>query len=118
MPKKLWLACAAVALLAPAGVLAHAKLLESSPAAGARLDAAPGTLTLKFDEKVQLAVLKLSTGGADIPLRIDRGAEGATEVTVALPRLAPALYRVQWSALTVDDGHVVKGSFSFTVVTH
>ena len=29
--------------------------------------------------------------------------------------LAPATYRVQWSALTVDDGHVVKGTFSFVV---
>ena len=41
---------------------------------------------------------------------------GASTVTVELPALAPATYRVQWSALTVDDGHVVKGTFSFVVV--
>jgi methionine-rich copper-binding protein CopC len=63
-------------------------------------------------------VLKLSAGGADIPLQFDRSAEGVNEVSVALPSLAPGNYRVQWSALTVDDGHVVKGSFSFTVAAH
>jgi methionine-rich copper-binding protein CopC len=51
-------------------------------------------------------------------LQFDRSAEGVNEVSVALPSLAPGNYRVQWSALTVDDGHVVKGSFSFTVAAH
>jgi methionine-rich copper-binding protein CopC len=41
---------------------------------------------------------------------------GTSTVTVELPALAPATYHVQWSALTVDDGHVVKGTFSFVVV--
>jgi copper resistance protein C len=118
MVKKFWLACAVAASLAPAMLLAHARLLASSPSAGAQLDAPPQALTLKFDEKVQLAVLKLSTAGADIPLQFDRGTEGATLVSVALPSLAPGGYRVQWSALTVDDGHVVKGTFSFTVAAH
>ena len=118
MVKKLWMPCALAALLSPIVLFAHAKLLTSSPAAGAQLEAAPKTLTLKFDEKVQLAVLKLSLGGADIPVQFDRGAEGASEVSVVLPSLAPGTYRVQWSALTVDDGHVVKGTFSFIVAAH
>jgi copper resistance protein C len=118
MVKKLWLAGAAAALLFPIAALAHAKLLGSSPTAGAQLDAPPKILTLKFDEKVQLAVLKLSLGGTDVPVQFDRGMEGASEVSVALPSLAPGTYRVQWSALTVDDGHVVKGTFSFGVAAH
>jgi methionine-rich copper-binding protein CopC len=118
MWKKLWLASALAAIFLPAAVFAHARLLESSPMAGAQLDVPPKTIKLKFDEKVQLAVLKLSAGGNDIPVPFDRGVEGAAEVSVALPSLSPGTYRVQWTALTVDDGHVVKGTFTFVVTAH
>ena len=106
--------CAALALALPLSVSAHARLLATSPAAGAELAAAPHALTLDFNESVQLAVLKLSSDGREIAVPYDRGASGA-HVSVALPALAPGTYQVRWSALTVDDGHVVKGSFSFVV---
>ena len=115
MGRNLWAACAATAMLSPITAFAHARLLGTSPAAGAQLEAAPKVLTLRFDENVQLAVLKLSLGGADVPVPFDRGAAAASQVSVALPSLAPGTYRVQWSALTADDGHVVKGTFSFVV---
>jgi methionine-rich copper-binding protein CopC len=118
MHKILWAACAAAAMLSPITAFAHAKLLGTSPAAGAQLEFPPKALSLRFDEKVQLAVLKLSAGGADIPVAFDRGAQAAPEVSVALPSLAPGTYRVQWSALTADDGHVVKGTFSVVVTAH
>jgi methionine-rich copper-binding protein CopC len=110
-----WLACLALAGLLPLAALAHAKLLSTMPATGEQLAVAPKQLTLQFNETVQIGVLKLSADGKDIPLELDHGAAAASKVTVALPALAPATYRVQWSALTVDDGHVVKGSFSFVV---
>jgi copper resistance protein C len=115
MVRNLWAACAAAAMLSPITAFAHAKLLGSSPAPGAQLGVPPKALTLRFDEKVQLAVLKLSAGGTDIPVPFDRSVQAAPEVSVALPSLAPGTYRVQWSALTADDGHVVKGTFSFVV---
>ena len=118
MSRNLWAVCAAAAMLSPITAFAHARLLGTSPAAGAQLDAAPTVLMLRFDESVQLAVLKLSVGGADVPVPFDRGAAAASQVSVALPSLAPGTYRVQWSALTADDGHVVKGTFSFVVAAH
>jgi methionine-rich copper-binding protein CopC len=111
----MWLACIAAFGLLPLAALAHAKLLSTAPAADEQLAAPPKQLTLRFNEAVQLGALKLSADGKDIPLELDRAAAGAATVTVALPALAPATYRVQWSALTVDDGHVVKGTFSFVV---
>jgi methionine-rich copper-binding protein CopC len=51
MVKKFWRACAMAALLAPAMVLAHARLLAASPSPGAQLDTPPKAITLKFDEK-------------------------------------------------------------------
>jgi methionine-rich copper-binding protein CopC len=105
-------------MLAPITAFAHAKLLGTSPEAGAQLEAAPKVLTLRFDENVQLAVLRLSVSGADVPVPFDRSAAAASQVSIVLPSLASGTYRVQWSALTADDGHVVKGTFSFVVAAH
>ncbi len=112
-----WRVCIALAGLLPLAAFGHAKLLSTVPATGEQLAAAPKQMTLQFNEAVQIGVLKLSADGKDIPLELDRGAAAASKVTVALPALAPATYRVQWSALTVDDGHVVKGTFSFVVTS-
>lgn len=110
-----WLAIIALVGLLPVAALGHAKLLSTVPATGEQLAVAPKQVTLQFSEAVQIGVLKLSADGKDVPLELDRGAAASTKVTIALPALAPATYRVQWSALTVDDGHVVKGTFSFVV---
>jgi len=109
------LALGALMLAGPAD--AHAKLRSSVPAADAELAAAPQTLTLTFNGNVRLAVLTLSTAGRDIPVALDRNAAAAPQVSVPLPPLAPGKYQVQWSALSPDDGHVVKGSYSFTIST-
>ena len=95
-------------------VSAHAKLLSTAPAAGAVLAAAPKVLILDFNENVQLGVLKVSAAGKEISVPYDSGASAA-HVAVPLPALAPGTYQVRWSALTVDDGHVVKGTFSFVI---
>jgi hypothetical protein len=114
MTNRFRLAAAAAALILPLMALAHAKLLSTSPAAGAELAAAPKVLTLDFNESVKLAVLKVSSAGKDIAVPYDSGAS-ESHVAVPLPALAAGTYQVRWSALTVDDGHVVKGSFSFVI---
>ena len=112
--------CSAVAALAglilTVPAFGHAKLRSSLPAADAQLQSAPASLTLTFNEAVRLAVLSLGTAGKDIPLTVDRSAPAAAQVTVGLPALAPGKYRVRWSALSVDDGHVTQGSFSFVIL--
>jgi copper resistance protein C len=105
--------CGAALLAGP--VFGHAKLVSSSPAADAQLTSAPASLTLTFNENVKLAILKITTAGHEIPLSIDRRAAAAPTVTVSLPVLTAGKYEVQWSALTVDDGHVAKGSYTFIV---
>jgi methionine-rich copper-binding protein CopC len=112
-----WLAIIALGGLLPLAALGHAKLLSSVPATGEQLAVAPKQVTLQFNEAVQIGVLRLSADGKDIPLELDRGAAASSKVTVTLPALAPATYQVQWSALTLDDGHVVKGTFSFVVTS-
>ncbi len=116
MVKPWVLAVTAAGMILTGPAFAHAKLQRSIPAADARLQAAPKSLTLSFNESVRLAVLTLTSGGKDIPVTVDRSAPAAAQVSVALPALAVGQYVVQWSALSVDDGHVSKGTFTFAVV--
>jgi methionine-rich copper-binding protein CopC len=95
--------------------MAHAKLQSSVPAADAQLAAAPKTLTLNFSEAAQLAVLKLTLNGKDVPVAVDKNAKASQTFTLSLPALAPGKYSVQWSAVAADDGHVTKGTFTFSV---
>jgi copper resistance protein C len=112
--------CSAVAALAglilAVPAFGHAKLRSSVPAADAQLQSAPASLTLSFNEAVRLAVLSLDTAGKGIPVTVDRNTPAAAQVTVGLPALAPGKYQVHWSAMSVDDGHVTQGSFSFVIL--
>lgn len=104
---------AALMLVGPA--FGHAKLLSAVPAADSQLAEPPRSLTLTFNENVRLAALKLTAAGHDVPVPIDRAAVASSVVKIVLPPLSAGTYAVSWSALTVDDGHVVKGTYSFTV---
>jgi methionine-rich copper-binding protein CopC len=111
---KSWCWSAALALLLSGPVFAHAKLESTDPAAGSSV-AAPKSVTLTFGVEVRLATLALRHDGGSVPVKVDRGAAPARAVSVMLPTLAPGLYEVSWSAISANDGHVAKGSFSFTV---
>ncbi len=103
------------ALLAASPAFGHAKLLESSPAAGAEITGSPPSLVLTFNENVRLGVLKLTTAGRPVPLVIDPNPAAARVVSIKLPSLTAGTYEVQWSALTPSDGHMVKGKYTFVI---
>jgi copper resistance protein C len=114
---KPWLLAVTVTGMILAGpAFGHAKLRSSIPAADAQLHVAPRSLILSFTTNVRLALLTLSADGKDIPVSVDRSAPAAPQVTVALPLLAVGKYQVRWSALSADDGHVSKGTFSFAIL--
>jgi len=85
MVKPWLLAVTLTGMILTGPVFAHAKLQSSIPAADARLQVAPKSLTLSFNESVRLAVLTLTTGGKNIPVTVDRSAPPAAQVSVALP---------------------------------
>jgi len=96
--------------------LGHARLISSSPSANAQLSESPKILSLTFSEAAQVGVLKLTTAGKEVPIKLDRGAKAASSIAIPLPALDAGIYEVEWTALAADDGHVTRGSFSFTVV--
>jgi methionine-rich copper-binding protein CopC len=115
MLKQVILAVALCGTMLAGPCMAHAKLQSSSPAKDAHLTAPPKTLTLTFNEAAQVAVLKLISGSKEIPIEVDKSAKAGPSFTYPLPALAPGSYTVQWTAMAVDDGHVTKGSFVFTI---
>jgi methionine-rich copper-binding protein CopC len=96
---------------------AHSLLLESTPAAGATLPAAPPQLMLRFNNRIEkpLSRVRLVDGrGGGQPLTLATGATPADRLTAPLPALAPGRWRVEWQVLSTD-GHVVSGRFDFHI---
>lgn len=109
---------AAVVLAAPAS--AHAILVGSDPADGARLSSAPHTVTLAFDESVGLAgigyVHVIDEAGHRVDARAAYHPRGdSTEVAVDLRGgLGGGTYTASFRVIS-DDSHPVVGSIAFVV---
>jgi methionine-rich copper-binding protein CopC len=107
---------AGLLLVVVAPAAAHTDLVTSTPAAGATLAAAPTAVRLVFEEPVSARLASVVVTGPD---GVDH-AQGAPTVagTVVVQHLSPLTvvgrFRVAYRVVS-DDGHPLKGSFSFTV---
>jgi methionine-rich copper-binding protein CopC len=105
---------AGLALASAARVLAHAHLVESSPAQGSIVHAAPRELVLRFSEPAALTTLALAKDGG-APEKITPLPQGSqARISVALPPLEPGDYHLTFRVLSAD-GHVVAGQLHFTL---
>src|SRR5260221_9965100 len=107
-------------LLFPGISEAHAILLRSDPARDAVLPVAPDQVRMWFSEELNSALsTAVVVNGANA--RVDMGdahvsLSDPTEMDISLkPNLPPAAYVVVWRTDSTDDGHVLSGSFLFTV---
>jgi methionine-rich copper-binding protein CopC len=99
-----------------AAAVSHSLLLESTPAAGSTV-AAPPTLSLRFNNRVEKPLSRLrllNERGESLPLAMPPGDGPVDRLSAPLNSLAPGAYRVEWQVLSTD-GHVVSGRFSFRV---
>ncbi len=109
-----------LALVVPGTSEAHAILLRSDPAKGAVLPVAPHQVRMWFSEDLNPAVSTAAVvNGAN--QRVDErdafvSPSDAREMDVTLkPNLPPAVYVVVWRTDSNEDGHILSGSFLFTV---
>lgn len=123
----------ALAVFAGAGLtalpaLAHPRLLQSTPAAGATV-APPSRIELRFSEPLvarftggDLVMTRMMMGGQMMDHEMKIGGVTATVspddrkvliLTLKRP-LAPGAYRLDWRAVSTDTHHV-KGQIAFTV---
>jgi copper transport protein len=113
------LACAWIQL-ACQPALAHATLVEASPAQGSEVSKPPERVELHFSEPVDAEfdpVVVRGAGGARVDAhdaRVDP--EDARVVLADLERVPEGSYTVKWRVTSID-GHVVEGRYDFAVVT-
>ncbi|MGY1794576.1 copper resistance protein CopC [Geodermatophilus sp. SYSU D00525] len=103
-----------VATAGPAA--AHAELVSTDPGEGARLDAVPGQVTLRFTEGVSLGAGYARVLGDDGE-RVDTGAASVQDDTVTIPLrgdLPDASYVVTYRVVSADS-HPVSGAYAFVV---
>jgi copper transport protein len=110
-----WIAAAAVvAVVAPSQAWAHAALLRTTPTAGAVLERAPRTVTLRFTEPVDTALAEVRVLDAQLePVRTGSlPRPRPDEIAVRLPALTRGTYVVAWRVVS-EDTHPIHGSFVF-----
>jgi copper transport protein len=103
--------------IVPAGVSAHASLVQALPGANDKLMEAPKQVSLQFNEMLdsgyyQLAVL--DSGGTPVAASAPSMSEDRRQLTLELPALAEGIYTVTYRVISAD-GHPVAGSYVFTV---
>jgi methionine-rich copper-binding protein CopC len=98
---------------------AHPRLLKATPAADSRSAEAPRQVALTFNESLDLALTRvtlLHNGNAVRSDSLRLAADDDKTVVLSLgTALAPGRYTVRWQ-VTGDDGHPVRGEFSFEVL--
>ncbi|NMO51468.1 copper resistance protein CopC [Actinoplanes sp. TBRC 11911] len=110
------LAVVIAVLLPSAPAWAHNLMIGSDPAAGARLTTAPKTVTLRFLQTLNTEHTQITV--SDVSRRLVSTTGPAfvrnTGTVTFSPGLANGTYTVNYRTLSID-GHVVEGSFPFTV---
>ncbi len=109
------LAAMLLILLLPAAAAAHASLVGSTPAADEVVTTLPPVISVTFDEALNdLSSLEIVDGtGATVATGAVDAADPMS-LRAVTPDLANGEYEVRWTAAT-DDGHVERGTFSFSV---
>ena len=125
MRRRFFWRCAAVPLVAgllvavsAAPAFAHATLDQTTPAAGQVLDQSPKTVTLGFNESVEVALgaIRVYNSKGDRLEIGDPSHPGGqqSQVQVDVPKLDDDSYVVTWRVIS-SDSHPVRGAFTFQV---
>jgi methionine-rich copper-binding protein CopC len=108
-----FIAMVCAASLWATGAFAHAMLERASPPVGGSVTGSPGEVRLWFSEGIERRFSGAEvTGPAG---RVGgRTSVSANQLVIAVPRLTPGTYRVNWHVVSVDT-HRTEGSFTFEV---
>ena len=107
----------AASLLSPSFSLAHAVLVESSPALKSSVSGPDVPLKLRFNVRIDAARSRLTLvdpEGASQTLEISKQ-DSPEIISAEATGLHPGLYRIRWQVLA-SDGHITRGEIPFTVV--
>ena len=108
-------AAGSLALALGGAAAAHSRAETTSPANGAVVATPPETIAIAFDEPMRVTLIELTNadGDAFVVERTDEMAP-VTRFEATPPALPAGSYTVRWRGLS-EDGHPMKGTFSFEV---
>jgi methionine-rich copper-binding protein CopC len=105
----------ALVLAAPAAALAHAKMTASKPADGSTVAAGVSEIELNFSKPLRLSMVHVRDANKhDVTLKSALPTAFAPVVKINVDSLTAGSYEVAWTAVA-EDGHVMKGTFAFSV---
>ncbi len=114
-----WALCAVLLAQDPGAAGAHAIILESEPAAGAKLAEPPTRIYLRFNSKLEKRLSQVTLTAADgrlVPAAVKTdGSEKSDRIVLPLGSLRPGAYVVRYKVLAAD-GHITEGALRFTVL--
>jgi copper resistance protein C len=108
---------AALGFLIVTSAVAHAVLLESSPALKSSVNGPDVPLKLRFNVRIDAARSRLTLvdpDGSSQTLEI-RGQDPPNTISAQAKGLRPGAYRLRWQVLA-SDGHITRGEIPFAVV--
>ena len=102
-------------VLSPTGVMAHAILEQSQPAAGGSVRAGRVDMSFSYNSRIDRDRSRLTLPGRTTPRRCCGSAGGPPNVISTSTELTlPGRYVVRWQVLAID-GHITRGDVPFTV---
>ena len=101
-------------LLGPVVASAHALLISSNPQSGQTLGTGPGVVALEFSEPLNP---RLSSASVTDPTgRTWSGqVSGSQEMRVPVQTNSQGTYTVDWTSVSLTDGHHISDSYTFAV---
>jgi len=120
---RLALACfvvGALALWAPASVLAHSLIESADPVANSTITESPTLIVANFTEKIDPARSSMELRGPDGAViakgGVAPGDPEALQMTITpTARLGLGTYEVRWTTVTPDDNGIERGTYTITI---
>ena len=115
------LACGALvwlfgAVVSAPAAQAHAELVRSVPADGARLSAVPARVDMTFSEGIAVQRCAVLVGGRAVPISEPTGQPDVLVADLSGIHAAPdGRLVLAWRSVSSDDGHIATGSISFQI---
>jgi copper transport protein len=108
------IAALAIVVLTPIGAWAHAGFASSQPEPGAELGTAPGVVVLRFSEPLNAKLSRATVSDPD-GRRFTGTVTQNEDIRIPVSSNVQGIYRVDWTTVSLVDGHTISGSFAFGV---
>lgn len=96
----------------------HSFVVMESPSPNSRLETSPTEINIIFNEKItraQVSLKVIDNKGQVVTSNEAQISDDQQEIRLELPSLSDGMYSVNYSVVTFNDGHTVKGSYRFQI---